>query len=226
MKLRSPGIRYENLIIKVFAKSGAQISTPPDIRPASESVEFDLGFQPDTLSVVLLSRQDNMKIDEKGITKWRQEEEDIFVERPEEEILSLARAGESQNLEYKYDVIDNGDKNDFIESVVAFSNTNRGIILVGVDDKGNVVGSRKQAEDIQKMIHDSCDPPPRGVKVEEKKISGNTVLVIDVPEGQDNPYQSKRDKNWYVRHSASDMKMERSELLHLLGEARRSLYPR
>lgn len=42
------------------------------------------------------------------------EGEGIIIERPKEEILSLARAGESQNLEYKYDVIEEKDKTDFI----------------------------------------------------------------------------------------------------------------
>jgi len=175
-----------------------------------------VGLQPDTLSVVLLSRKEGIKIDEKQLAKWGTMAEGIFVERLEEEILSLARQGESQTLEYKYDVIDDKQKNDFIESVVAFLNKNRGIILVGVDDKGNVVGSQKHAEDIRRIIHDCCDPPPASVKVEEQEIAGGRVIVVEVPKGEAKPYQSKRDKNWYVRHNANDMKMERSELVYIL----------
>ena len=216
LKLDSPEIKYENLVIKVFAKSGLEMVTLSDIHPKSESVKFDVGFQPDDLSVALLSRQDNMKIDGKEFAKWREEEEGIIIERPEEEILSLTRAGESQNLEYKYDVTNEEQKNDFIETVVAFLNTNRGLILVGVSDDGSVVESRKSAEDFHKLIHDNCDPPPRYIKIEEKEVTGNKVIVIEVPEGDDKPYQSKRDKNFYIRHNASDMRMERSELVDLL----------
>lgn len=217
LKLHSPEIDCKDLLLKIFAKSGMKITTLPDIHPAGP-VEFDIGFQPDTLSVVLFSRGDKMKIDEKRFTKWSAEEEGVIIERPEEEILSLTKAGESQNLEYKYDVINEDSKNDFIETVIAFLNTNRGIILVGVDDSGNVVGSQKNAEDLQKSTHDSCDPPPKDIKIEEREIEGEKVIVVEVPEGDDKPYQSKRDKNWYVRHNGSDMQMERAELFHILEE--------
>lgn len=214
--LVNPEIKYEDLVAKVFAKSGARITTLPDIYPKTEVVKFDIGFQPDTLSVALISRQDNMKIDVKEFNKWSVEEEGVFVERPEEEILSLTKAGESQNLEYKPDIFDENKRNDFIETVVAFLNTNRGIILIGLDDNGNILGSKKTVEDIQKIIHDCCEPPPKNVKIEEKKIGGNKIIIVEVPEGENKPYQSKRDKNWYVRHNSSDMRMERSELFHML----------
>jgi len=113
-------------------------------------------------------------------------------------------------------VDDDPKKNDFIETVIAFLNTNSGIILVGVHDDGTIVGSQKNVEDFQKLIHDRCDPPPKNVKIEEKEISGKKIIVVEVPEGDNKPYQSKRDRNFYVRHAATDMKMERSELFHLL----------
>lgn len=218
LELYSPEIEYENLVVKVFAKSARKMVTLPDIHPKSESVGFDIGFQPDSLYVALLSLQDNMKIDGMAFSKWSVEEEGVFIERPEEEILSLTRAGESQNLEYKYDVVDDNNKNDFIESVIAFLNTNTGIILIGVDNSGNIVGSKKSIEAIQKIIHDSCDPPPRSVKVQEKEISGKKVIIVEISEGDDKPYQSRRDRNFYVRHNSTDMKMERSELSRILKE--------
>jgi predicted HTH transcriptional regulator len=53
-------------------------------------------------------------------------------------------------------------------------------------------------------------------------IEGNKIVIIDVAEGNDKPYQSKRDKNWYVRHNATDMRMERSELMKFIEEKRKS----
>ena len=218
LKLDSPEIEFKNLVVKVFAKSGLETATLSDIYPKSELVNFDVGFQPDRLSVALLFRQDNWKIDGKEFAKWREEGEGVFTERSEDEILSLTRAGESQDLEYKQHVDDDSKKNDFIETVIAFLNTNSGIILVGVHDDGTIVGSQKNVEDFQKLIHDRCDPPPKNIKIEEKEISGKKVIVVEVPEGDNKPYQSKRDRNFYVRHAATDMKMERSELFHLLKE--------
>jgi hypothetical protein len=218
LKISSPEIELNDLVIKAFAKFGARTTTLGDMYPKSEKVEFDIGFQPDTLSVVLLSRKDQMKIDTKGFTKWRIEGEGVVIERPEEEILSLTKVGESQNLEYKPDILDENKRNDFIETIVAFLNTNRGTILIGLDDKGNIIGSKKTADDIQKMIHDCCEPPPKDIRIEDRMIASDKILIVEVPEGDDKPYQSKIDKNWYVRHNANDMKMERSELLSILAK--------
>jgi hypothetical protein len=218
VKISHPEIHLKDLILKVFAKSGLTMLSLPEIAPKSELIKFELDFQPDSLSVVLMSRKDNMRIDGKEFSKWTGQSESVIIERPQEEILSLARAGESQNLEYKYDVIEDKQRNDFIESVVAFLNSNRGIILVGVADSGDIVGAHTNRDDLQKMIHDSCDPPPVGVKIEQEEIEGKRLIIVEITEGSDKPYQSKRDKNWYVRHNANDMKMERSELNRFLQE--------
>jgi len=226
LKITSPEMKLDDLLIKVFAKTSKKTVTMLDLHPTSQTLKWPIGFHPDTLSVVLFSTKDNMSIDWRELTKWSVEEEGIVIERPTEEILSLAQAGESQNLEYKYDVTDPNSKNDFIESVVAFLNSNRGLILVGVDDNGNIVGCKQSKDAIQKIIHDCCDPPPRDVKVEQKEIDGNTILIVDVPEGDNKPHQSRRDKNFYIRHNATDMKIERSELLQILGEQQeKSEYP-
>lgn len=91
---------------------------------------------------------------EKETSRWREDGKGVSIERPKEEIISLTRAGENQNLEYKYDVMSDEQKNHFIEYIIAFLNTNRGIILVGVHDDGNIVGNQKDAEHIQKLLQD------------------------------------------------------------------------
>lgn len=221
LRLSAPEIKHSDLAIEVFAKSKTEPFYSCELNPESDLVSFDIGFQPDRLRVVLLSKQDSMKIDEKEFSTWRSEDEGIFIERPEEEVLSLTRMGESQDLEYKHDIIDDDSKNDLIETVVAFLNTNSGLILIGVHDDGSIVGSHRDLEDLQKMIHDSCDPPPGNIRMEEKLFGDKKVIIIDVPEGEDKPYQSKRDKNLYVRHNANDMRMERSELMRIMEEQKK-----
>jgi hypothetical protein len=224
LKLHAPEIRYDDLLVKVFAKSKQRRVVFPDEHPKSDSISFDVGFQPDHLQAILVSKQDNMKIDGKEFATWRSQDEGIFLERPEEEIVSLLKAGESQGLEYKQDVVDEKGKNDLIETVIAFLNTNKGSVLLGINDDGTIVGTHTNAEGLQKMIHDCCDPPPTNVRIEEKMIEGNKIVIIDVAEGDDKPYQSKRDKNWYVRHNANDMRMERSELMRFIEEKKKSAW--
>ena len=49
-------------------------------------------------------------------------------------------------------------KKEFLETVVAFSNTSGGMIIIGIDNNGQVRGSKANKEDLLKMIYDSCDP--------------------------------------------------------------------
>jgi hypothetical protein len=215
-----PEIKKENVVLKAFAQSGSRMVTLKDIYPQKADVEIDIGFNPESLYIALLSKDDNMKLDGKEFGTWRGEK-GIIIERPKEEILFLTRAGESQTLEYKGDIVDENNKNDFIETVVAFSNTNRGVILVGVSDSGDIFGTGKKAGDFERLIHDCCDPPPN-VKVEEINMPDKKhIIVVEVPLGENRPYQSKRDKNFYVRHNANDMRMERSELISMLEEINR-----
>lgn len=222
VKLVNPEIEYNKLIVKVFAESGTNRLTLKDIFPKSEIIKFDIGFSPNSLYVALISRPDNMKIDSKEYSKWSTEEEGVFIERPEEEIISLIQADESQILEKKGDINNKKNRNDFIESVVAFLNTNRGLIIVGVDDDGKIIGSKKKKEDLKKLIHDCIEPPPKHVQVDEKLVLNDKIILVEVPEGEEKPYQSRTDKNWYVRHNDCDNRMERSELFQMLEKYMRN----
>ena len=70
LQLDSPEMEYKNLIVKVFAKSGPQILTLSDIYPKSKLVKFNVGFNPDNLTVALLAQQGNVKIDGKEFATW------------------------------------------------------------------------------------------------------------------------------------------------------------
>lgn len=220
LSIDSPEIKRDDLLLKVYSKAGVLRKTYEDVEVSSEKIEIDVGFQPDILTVVLFASNDDFKIDEKEFTKWRTEKEGIVIERPEEEIFFLIKEGEGQDLEYKYNIESDKAKNEFIETIVAFSNTNRGLILIGVNDNGTIIGTSIDEDTVNKIIHDSCDPPPNDIHIERKEVNGNTILIVDVPEGENKPYQSKRNKQWYIRHNASDMIMERSELLDILAKQR------
>ena len=45
---------------------------------------------------------------------------------------------ESERIEYKSQMID-----DIYKEVIAFANTDGGVIYLGIDDKGNLIGDRK-----------------------------------------------------------------------------------
>ncbi|UOF91698.1 ATP-binding protein [Fodinisporobacter ferrooxydans] len=60
-------------------------------------------------------------------------------------IEAWVESGEGQNVEFKEN-LNKKDNKEFVESVSAFTNTNDGVILVGVSDSGKIHGISKEPE--------------------------------------------------------------------------------
>jgi len=119
----------------------------------------------------------------------------------QEEIIK----GESKNLEFKRELPRLSEK--YIKTVIAFSNTNGGKIVIGVDDKTRkIIGvDKKEAfqirDSIANAISDSCEPQiiPN---IEFKTINERSVIVIEISRGLYMPYFLKdkgRENGTYVR---------------------------
>lgn len=140
----------------------------------------------------------------------------IEFARSEPRVRSLIEGGESTTVEFKEDR-DNGHT--LVQSVVAFANSEGGTILLGVDDNGAVTGTDADEDQvrIEEWLHSRCDPPVPvdfdSVEIEEKEL-----LVIDVPEGSNKPYQHIDNGIIYVRRGATDRPANRSEILNLVDK--------
>jgi ATP-dependent DNA helicase RecG len=135
----------------------------------------------------------------------------IEYDEPEDRIGYLASLGENQILEYKKEV---GKKDEFLESIVAFANTNDGTILLGVDDHGNVVGcANAKKEDIEQSCRDRIQPFVV-LDIRELKYDNRPVMIISVQRGDDGPYYLKSNGKLipYVRRNASDVAMRYDEI--------------
>jgi len=101
------------------------------------------------------------------------------VELKESEILDLIKKGESETLEFKENL---GE--DVIVTSCAFANTSGGIILVGVDRKGLVIGTQLGPESLNEWLNrmtNITEPrimPDAGTVM----VGGKTILVIGVKE--------------------------------------------
>lgn len=88
-------------------------------------------------------------------------------------IKNLIKKGESQSLEFKLNLENTG------KSICSFANTNNGIILVGVDDKRNIIGTKKKFErEIANIAH-TCKPSIYP-EIKEAKINNKIILIIKV----------------------------------------------
>lgn len=114
-------------------------------------------------------------------------------------------SGESKNIEYKVAVPAKSEK--YIKTVVAFSNTQGGRLVIGVDDKTHqVVGVNNESlfqlmDALANAISDSCEPQIIP-DIEPQTIDEKTVIVVTVEAGKNRPYYMKskgKEKGTYIR---------------------------
>jgi len=102
-------------------------------------------------------------------------------------LVEIIARGESEKVEFKASL---SEEREIMETICGFSNTAGGIILVGVNDNGEIVGvetGRKTIDDLLNKIKFSIEPMiiPQ---IEVVDIEGKKVLVISVAEGINKPY--------------------------------------
>jgi len=111
--------------------------------------------------------------------------------------------GEGYHLELKESV----DKS-FIEEACAFANSSGGTIVLGVSDKGDVIGidtgntMRSRIQDTLRQIEPSLEMT--------LSVEGD-LLVVDVPSGPDKPYGCS--KGFFMRIGANSQKLTRNEIV-------------
>lgn len=98
--------------------------------------------------------------------------------------------------------------NDFKKEIVAFANTNGGVIYVGVNKTGKVVGidnAEKEMERISSMIRDGIKPDLIPfTTIETIKIEGKDIICVNISRGGKIPYhltdKGMKPSGVYIRH--------------------------
>ena len=99
--------------------------------------------------------------------------------------------GEDKNIEFKREIPENHEK--FLKDIIAFSNTSGGKVIVGIEDKTNIVygiGDQnpfKLSDSISNMISDACTPQI-DPDITMRTLEGKTVLEVEVVPGKFRPY--------------------------------------
>lgn len=142
------------------------------------------------------------------------------------EILKLIENRENSYVEFKEDSVDNKK---IAREIIGFSNHKGGIIFLGVDDNGNVVGMTRtnNEERIMNICHDIVKP--RIIpSYYEMKIGDAMIGVIEIENGCNKPYymeeqvkiegktKAKTVKFYYARYGSTTREvMDRDELQRL-----------
>ena len=99
-----------------------------------------------------------------------------------ENLAQLIERGETYTVEFKRDVNDP----ELTTNVVCLANGDGGILLIGVDDDGSVIGARPRhgattnPERLPALVANTTSPPVN-VTAATLEIDGKTVIVIEVP---------------------------------------------
>lgn len=94
---------------------------------------------------------------------------------------------ESENVEFKLQMVD-----DIYKEVIAFANTNGGVIYVGIDDNGNVIGLDDVDDTYTRITNGIRDAIQPDVTMFIKYVlQDNKVIRIEVGEGSCKPYYLK-----------------------------------
>lgn len=117
---------------------------------------------------------------------------------------------ESSVLELKKEV---PKKDQIVKTVVGFCNQSGGKLVLGVDDRGTVVGIdaseiEKLLEFLDKMIYEATSPPIIPL-ISAERYGTKTLLVIKIPNGMNKPYFRKSEgleRGTYIRLGRSNLR--------------------
>lgn len=94
---------------------------------------------------------------------------------------------ENERIEYKSQLVD-----DIYKEVIAFANTDGGVIYIGIDDQGNAVGIENVDETYTRLTNGIRDAiAPDVTMFVRYLLQDNKVIRIEVGEGSYKPYYLK-----------------------------------
>ena len=113
-------------------------------------------------------------------------------------IKRLILSGENQQLDFKFEI---SDSRKIAKTLVDFSNTDGGTLLIGVKDNGKIAGVRTDEEFymVQAAAGMYCKPE---IVFESKRwvVDGKTVLEVIIPKGKNIPYFAQAEPSRWLAY--------------------------
>lgn len=129
------------------------------------------------------------------------------------ELKERIAKGEDLHTEFKERIESNKD---LAKEIVCFANTDSGQILIGIADDGTIIGVENIDEMIKRIddvAFNRCEPPI-SIVIETVEADEKTVLVINIPKGEQRPYRTASGL-YYIRGANRCRQASREELLRL-----------
>lgn len=131
---------------------------------------------------------------------------------------------ESERMEYKAQMTD-----DIYKEVIAFANTNGGIIYIGIDDQGNLTGIDDVDTTYTRLTNGIRDAIAPDVTMFVRYVlQENNVIQIEVGEGSYKPYYLKskglKPTGVYVRQGASSVQASPNQIRKMIKDSDGDLF--
>lgn len=129
------------------------------------------------------------------------------------ELLQRVKNWEDLHTEFKEQLI---RPTDLARSLVAFANTDGGQLIFGVTKDRAIVGVDDPdvlMQQIDNVAYHNCEPPLTVIQETITTADGKTVVVVNVPKGDQRPYRAST--GYYVRTTSGRRQASRQELLRL-----------
>lgn len=110
-----------------------------------------------------------------------------------DDLLTIISKGEGISTEFKETLPAESTK--WLKTVIAFANCYGGLLIIGVSDKGRIVGVPEETaftslDSMISTVCDSCSPMiPMSSSVQD--VNGKTVMILEVFPGNNGPYHLK-----------------------------------
>lgn len=139
-------------------------------------------------------------------------------------LLEKIKKGENKILEFKEKLPSNDS---IVKTVIAFSNTSGGQLIIGVNDKREIIGIDNEdifdlQDKIASIIFDNCYPNIIP-EIYTANIEGKILLVIEIFRGNLLPYYIKnegKNNGTYIRIGATNRKAGYENILELERQKR------
>ncbi len=139
------------------------------------------------------------------------------------ELQARIRRGENLHTEFK--MVD-ARPDDIAAEMVAFANTDGGILLFGVRDDGQIVGVDdvdRLMQRVDQIAYQNCEPPLTILQETVRLEDGRVVVVVHVPKGDQRPYRTNRGR-YFIRTSSGRRDASRQELMRLFQAVESHFY--
>ncbi|MFN7327460.1 MAG: helix-turn-helix domain-containing protein, partial [Chitinophagales bacterium] len=131
-------------------------------------------------------------------------------------LTHIIQNGENAAVEFKRAAV---TTDSMAKEMVAFANSQGGMILIGVEDDGTITGIDKTKQNeawVSNIARDAVIPPIQ-IKSSLERVGEQEILVVEVPKGKNRPYQTRND-HFYIRVGSTNRRPSLPELMRLFQQ--------